>query len=92
MTTSIMAASGLMGMGQEVYMLVAGLGGLGALAIGILVSLQTSVRRGFGAGIAAFFMGVALSVFILNAVGFRDMGVHEIRDRTGYSPGMYSGR
>lgn len=92
MNTSVMAASGLMGMGQEIYMLIAGLGGLAALAAGILLSLKTSFRMGFGAGIAAFFMGVALSVCILNAVGFRDMGVHELRDRTGYSPGIYSGR
>jgi hypothetical protein len=35
MNTTIMAASGLMGMGQELYMLIAGLGGLGALGAGI---------------------------------------------------------
>lgn len=92
MNTSVMAASGLMGMGQEMYLLIAGLGGLGALAAGILVSLKTAVKLGFGAAIAVFFMGVGLSVCILNAVGFRDMGVHELRDRTGYSPGIYSGR
>ena len=92
MNTTIMAASGLMGMGQELYMLIAGLGGLGALGAGILISLRTSFKMGFGAGIAAFFMGVLLSVCILNAVGFRDMGVHELRDRTGYTPGIYSGQ
>jgi hypothetical protein len=92
MNTSILAASGLMGMGEELYWLIAGLGGFGALAAGIIISLRTSFKMGFGSGIAAFFMGVILSVCILNAVGFRDIGVQELHEKTGYTPGIYSGQ
>jgi len=92
MTTTITAASGLMDMGQETYIIIAGLGSLGALAVGVFLSLKYSVKVGFGSGIAALFGGIILSVFILNAVGFRDMGVHEVRDRTGYTPSLYRGQ
>lgn len=90
MTTSILAAaSGLESMGQQFYLLAAALGGFGSLGLAIYLSLKNAVKIGIGAGIAAFFGGIALSVLIANAVGIHDAGTKEFHDRTGYNPGPY---
>ena len=93
MTTSILAAaSGLESMGQQAYLLIAALGGFGALGTAIVLSLKNAWKIGFGSGIAAFFAGIALSVLIANAVGIHDAGTKEFEQRTGYHSGPYGTR
>ncbi|KWX19572.1 hypothetical protein AFM11_35120 [Mycolicibacterium wolinskyi] len=91
MHTNVLAAGGIVGLGQEMFTYVVILGGLAAMALGIIVGLRASWKVGIGAGIAAFFGGILFSVLIYNAVAFRDMGVQELRDQTGYSPSIYAG-
>ncbi|QZH69458.1 MULTISPECIES: hypothetical protein [Mycolicibacterium] len=91
MDANVQAAGGIIGLGQEMFSYVVILGGLGAMALGIIIGLRTSWKVGIGAGIATFFGGILFSVLIYNAVAFRDMGVQEVRDRTGYTPSIYAG-
>jgi hypothetical protein len=91
MHTHVLAAGGLIGFGQSIFMYVVVLGSLAALGTGIGLGLKYSWKMGIGAGIGVFFGGVLFSILIYNAVGFRDMGVQELREQTGYNPSIYAG-
>ncbi|MGV7254575.1 hypothetical protein PJI20_10160 [Mycobacterium kansasii] len=86
------AGSGIVGLSNEVYIIIAVVGGTAALGLGILIGLRNSWKMGIGAGIGAFFGGVIFSLLIANAVGIRDMGTHELEQRGVVPQQGYYGR
>lgn len=90
MNTTHTAASGIEGLGVEVFGTIVVLGGLAAMALAIFLSLRYSIKMGIGAGIGVFFGGVFLSILIYNVVGIRDYGVREVREKIGTSSSIYA--
>lgn len=90
MSTTVVAAGGIVGLGESMFATIVILGGLGAMALAIFLSLKYSIKMGIGAGIGAFFGGVFLSILIYNIVGIRDYGVQEVRQKIGTSQSIYA--
>ena len=86
------AGGGIIGLSNEVYTIIAIVGGTAALATGIILGLRYSWRMGIGTGIAVFFGGVVFSILIANAVGFRDLGNQELEQRGVVPQQSYYGR
>jgi hypothetical protein len=79
--TTLLAAQGIVGMSQELYSMVVIVGGLAAMALGILVGLRNGWKQGIGSAIGAVVGGIILSLIIANAAGLQESGNQELKDR-----------
>jgi hypothetical protein len=82
-TTTVHAAADLVSMSHQVYYVAAAVGGTLFIVGGIVKALHSQHKIGTGAAFAAFFGGLALSIAVGSAIALRDIGAHELQQRTG---------
>ena len=81
MSTTVLAAGGIVGMSQELFTMVVVVGGLAAMALGIVIGLKRGFKEGIGAAIGTVVGGIVLSLIIANVAGFQKSGNEELKQR-----------